>query len=109
MLFLIGAACMLAGLPVLTGAVNLPTPASVVGILILVLAAGMTNPLQRWDAVVNLFIAITGFVIFETYAVNAYTDGTNIQFFLTNLFLSFVFLFASYFSIKTVRGLFLSG
>lgn len=97
---------MLIGLPAVTNSVHLPVLLSIGGILVLGLSAGLTNPRQIGNAVLNAIIATVGFVIFEVYTVNAYQNGgADSKFFATNLILGFLFLFAVYFSMKTLRGL----
>lgn len=108
MLFLVSAMIMLIGLPVVSNYIAIPAIISVVGILVLGLAAGLTNPKQTWDAAINVAVAIVGFVVFESYAVSLYQKlGMDNKFFIANLILGFIFLFAVYFSVKTLRGLLL--
>jgi hypothetical protein len=108
MLFLAAAILMLVGLPAISNYVSIPTVFSVISMLILGLAAGLTNPKQKWDAGINTVIASVGFVVFETYAVIAFREhGGTDKFFLSNLILGFIFLIAVYFSVKTLRGLLL--
>jgi len=107
-LFMVAAVIMLMGLPTVKSYTHLPTLFSVVAILVLGLAAGFTNPKQLWGAVVNAVIALVGFVIFESYSVWAYGHySATDKFFIVTLALGFIFLFAVYFSVKTVRGLWL--
>lgn len=107
-LFLTASVIMLIGLPIVSNYLNLPTIFSVIGILILVLSAGITNPKQLWHAGINCGIAAVGIAVFESYAVTAFRSfGPMDKFFLSNLALGFIFLFAGYFSVKTFRGLLL--
>lgn len=100
---------MLIGLPAVTNYLSIPAVFSVVGILVLVLAAGLTSPKQIWDAGINVVISVIAFVVFETYAVNAYSEhGMNDKFFVANMALGLIFLFAIYFGVKTFRGLMLA-
>lgn len=108
LIFLASAVIMLIGLPAIIDYIGAPTLLSVIAILVLGLAAGLTNPKQRWDAAINIIISIVGFIVFESYAVSMYQQhGTDNKFFITNLVLGFLFLFALYFSVKTWRGLLL--
>jgi hypothetical protein len=105
-LFLTAAVIMLIGLPVISGYVHMPVVFSVIGILVLGLSAGLTNPRQVGNAVINSIIAAVGFLVFATYIVSSYRDGgADSKFFVANLMLGFIFIFAVYFSMKTVRGL----
>lgn len=104
-LFLLGALIMLMGLPAINNYLSVPTILSVIGVLILGLAAGITNPRQVWDAAINTAIAAAAFVVFESSAVNAFQNhGGSDKFFVANLGLGLIFLFATYFSVKTLRG-----
>ena len=103
-LFMLAAIIMVVSLPIFKLEIGFPVIVSVIAILILGLAAGLTNPQQSWDAGVNLVVSASGFLIFMTYAVNTYREKTLDRFFLTNLILSFIFLLAVYFSVKTLRG-----
>ena len=106
MLFLAAALVMLVSLPLFADYTQLPFFVSVLAILGLGLVAGLTNPQQLWDAVVNTCIAVVGTLVFETYAVIAFRSygGANWYFF-TNLLLGFLFFVALYFSVKTTRWL----
>ena len=104
-LFLIAALIMLLGLPVFVDFLNLPVLYSIFAIVILGLSAGLTNPKQLWIAVVNVVISIYGFIEFDVHSVNASRTGVGgMKFFISNLVLSFIFLMAIYFSVKTLRG-----
>ncbi len=105
-LFLVAALIMLIELPALNRQIGVPVAVSVVSILVLGLAAGLTNPELIWDAGINMAISVLSFGVFETYAVIAFREnGGTDTFFLTNLALGFVCLLAVYFSVKTLRGL----
>jgi hypothetical protein len=107
-LFLVAALIMVIGLPAVKEYVNVPVAFSVMAIVILGMAAGFTNPVQLWDAGMNAGIAAIGLLVFETAAVASYTPGTGpSSFFITNMVLGFLFLLAVYFSVKTLRGLWL--
>lgn len=108
-LFLAAALIMLIGLPLVNDYLTVRTALSVIGILILGLAAGLTNPKQILDGVLNASISTVGLVIFETEAVAAYHQyGIGNILFLINLVLSFIFLLALYYSMKTLRGMLLT-
>lgn len=103
-LLLCAASLMLVALPSVTSEIGMPVMFSIVGILLLVLAAGLTNPQQRWVAGLNTIIATVGFLLFESYAVSVFQEqGAYDRFFITNLVIGFIFLFAVYFSVKTLR------
>lgn len=103
-LFLCATAVMLLGLPTFVGYIQLPTMVSVFAMLVLGCAAGLTNPVQLWSAVLNVIISLCGFIVFESYAVIAYTQSGSFSFLMANLVLGFIFMAAFYFSMKTARG-----
>ncbi|HUX80954.1 MAG TPA: hypothetical protein VMV38_01370 [Candidatus Paceibacterota bacterium] len=75
--------------------------------ILLVVAAGITNPAQVWIHWFNAFLAIAGTLIFGTAAIDHYRAGLSIFDF------SFVYieatallsLVALYFTTRTIRGL----
>ncbi len=103
-LFIAGAVCMALTLPMFSGDIAEPLQVSILGILIVSIAAGVTSPRYRWSATVNAIISICAVVIFESYAVNAYVHKTGTWFLFTNQILAFIFLLALYYAIKTMRG-----
>lgn len=108
-LFLFGGSIMLLGLPILLNYIQIPSFFAVFGVLLISVAAGFTNPSQKWDAAINAIVSSTGFMVFGIYAISFYQKyGLENKLFIANLFLGFVFLFAVYFSVKTLRGLLLN-
>lgn len=74
-------------------------------ILTLVIAAGITNPVQKWIHSVNMAIAIAGVLTFGWLAFSR-IESTEELFSGQGLFaiLALVFLAALYFATRTVRG-----
>lgn len=111
-LFLIAAVIMLISLPSFSSIINIPIVLSVGIILVLGLVAGLTNPRQKWEAIINVGVASVGFLISETQAVLVYQQNITTtlaqRFFITNLGLGLIFLIALYFAVKTLRGLILT-
>lgn len=104
-LFLAAGILMLIGLPIFQDYINLPVLISVCSIAILGIAAGLTNPQQMISATANFVIAVAGFIIFAYNAVIAYgAEITDDKFLLSNVVLAVLFLFALYFSMKTLRA-----
>lgn len=104
-LFLLAAVIMLVGLPWFIQYLTVPTPISIIGMVVLVLAAGATNPVLRWTAYVNVSLSVIGFVVFESYAVRAFVEfSPSSKFFAANQLLALVFALAVYYSAKTLRG-----
>lgn len=104
-LFLLAAAIMLISLPFLNN--NLPVPLifSITTILSIGVLAGFTNPLQRTTAIINTGVSAISLVTFEYYAVNYYLDFSLSEMFVVNQILAFIFLFALYYSTKTLRAM----
>ena len=93
-----------------TGAeLPLSTIGAVVSAVVLVIAAGTTNPALSWIHWVNAFLAIGGTLLFGTNAVERYRAGTNISdpSFIYLEVLALLSLFALYFTTRTIRGMFL--
>ena len=104
-LFLAAAVIMLVTLPFLNP--NLPVPLifSILIILSIGLVAGVTNPLQKSTSFITTGISAIALIVFEYYAVTTYinTSYTNILF-IVNQILALIFLFALYYSTKTLRA-----
>jgi uncharacterized membrane protein len=109
-LFLAGGILMLITLPMFQPIIGIPTIVSVISIAVLGIAAGLTNPKLSSSATANFLISAIGFVVFAYNAVQAYQnpEATD-KFLLTTVLLGLIFLFALYFSMKTLRAHMLSG
>lgn len=104
-LFLASGLLMIITLPIFQDLLHIPTLISVSAIAILGIAAGFTNPKQLISAAVNFTISIFGFVVFAYTAINHYQSNiNNDKFLLTTIILAGIFLFAVYFSMKTLRS-----
>lgn len=107
-LFMLAAIIMLVTLPFLIGKLPVPLYASILAILAIGVLAGITNPLQKWISILNGAISFAALFVFEYYAVNSLTtSGAGNLYFITNQLLALVFLFALYYSIKTIRAMYL--
>ncbi len=107
-LFMLGAIIMLVTLPFLIGKLPVPLYISILVILAIGVLAGITNPLQKWISILNGLISTAALFVFEYYAVNSFTtSGVKTLYFIVNQLLALVFLFALYYSIKTIRAMFL--
>ena len=86
-------------------------PLSATGVIIfsvvLVIAAGITNPEQYWIHLINTALSILGALLFGPSAISHYRTGGSIAdlSFLSVEVLSVLFLVTIYFAVKTVRGL----
>ena len=98
---------MLIGLPFFYKNINFNAFIPVLGILVVNLLGGLTNPRQRFIIVFDIFVSLFGLAIFETlalYSFNSITSGINLYFWFNQL-LAILFFIALYFSTKTFRGM----
>ncbi|MEQ1849801.1 MAG: hypothetical protein ABL890_04385 [Candidatus Peribacteraceae bacterium] len=96
---------MLITYPFLKERIEYPDFVSVLGMLVMVLLAGLVNPLVKWMTYVQATISILGFGLFEYYAISNIALADVL--FWTNQILALLFFCAVYFSIKTARASFL--
>lgn len=85
----------------------LTTFGTVASAVVLVVAAGITNPAQFWIHWANAFFAIYGTILFGMTAVSNYRAGTS-AFDTSFLFveaLALLALIALYFTTRTIRGI----
>lgn len=90
-----------------TGAeLPLSTTGAVVSAVVLVVAAGITNPAQGWIHWLNAFIAVFGTLVFGMTAVSRYRAGMSIfdPSFTYIEALALLSLIALYFTTRTIRG-----
>ena len=91
-----------------TGA-NLPlsTFGTVLVAVVLVVAAGITNPAQFWIHWANAFLAACGTILFGVTAIRHYRTGASIfdVSFIYVEVIALLSLVALYFTTRTVRGL----
>lgn len=104
-LFLLAAVIMLITLPFLNPSLPVPLVFSILVILLIGIVAGVTNPLQKGTAIITTGISSIALVVFEYYAVSTYlvSSFTNLLF-IINQILALIFLFALYYSTKTLRA-----
>lgn len=78
--------------------------------ILLILLAGLTSPKQRLIMFLNAVISFLAIIFFEYHSIQFYISdiGSFLKFFLFTIsyFLSINFLFAFYYSVKTLRGMF---
>ena len=102
--FLAGAGLMIVGLPTVTQVFGIPVGLAIAGIVVLVVAAGSTNPAQKWSLVANSLVAVAYTVIFAYYAWYSYTQSITGGFMAANQLAALAFVVASYLAIKSWRG-----
>lgn len=105
-LFVVGAMILIVAQS--TGA-SLPLSSfgTVLAAVFLVIAAGITNPMQYEIHWVNALLSIAGTVLFGTTAVESYRTGINVfdSSFLYVEALALISLLALYFTTRTIRGI----
>lgn len=107
-LFMLSAIFMIVALPFMTAYIEVPIYISILAALFISIFAGITNPLQRWVAFLNLIIAFLGAFIFELAAIDGYTTySVTHRAFWVNQIEAIIFMFALYYTTKTVRGMLL--
>lgn len=104
-LFLVGAIVLIVAKS--TGAdLPLSTTGTVLSAVVLVVAAGITNPEHGWIHWVNALIAAAGTLLFGITAIHSYSSGT--RFFDASFMyveaLALLSLVALYLTTKTIRG-----
>ena len=78
-------------------------------VVLLVIAAGITNPVQKWIHWVNLLLSVIGLMLFGGTALARFkTDAPFHEYFLITS-LATVFLVALYLATRTVRGYIVHG
>ena len=89
---------------------RLPLPAffSVLGVIVLSLLAGLTNPKMKPIIVGDFIVALVSLFAFGYESTVAYQGTWTDSFFWCNLILAILSVFAVYLSSKTLRGFFLN-
>ena len=99
---------MLLTLPFFNNLLPVHAFVSIFTILVVSIAAGLTNPRKTWTATANVAASVLGLATFEYYAVDAASRyGGESSLFLVNQFLALAFFVALYLSTKTLRGMWL--
>ena len=75
LIFIVGAVWMLIGLTTMTRVLNIPIGISIVGVIILVIASGFTNPAQESSLRMNSIIAVIYTIIFAYLAWYMYNHA----------------------------------
>ena len=103
-LMLAAAALMLVGVPFYGADLRPELPVFVTAMLILVCLAAFTSPRNRAVLIADAIVTGAGMVIFEMWALASYTSIPLSAFALRQT-VALLFLFAFYFSGKTIRAL----
>ncbi len=77
----------------------------ILAIVLLGMAAGVTNPRQIWVVVADICISVLAAGIFEFVAIRSQDQfGWQAPFFWTNQLLAVIFIVSIYYSVKTLRA-----
>lgn len=102
-LFLAIGVVMLVALPFFSSSLPGPALIAFLGVLVVAVVAGLTNPKQIWVMGLNVGVSLAGLAVFEYYAIlQAKTDP--VWLFVINQAIALLFFFALYYSVKTLRG-----
>ena len=104
-LFIAAGIVMLVTLPANQDYLPIPLYVAVVGSIIFILLAGLMNPMHRVTLMLSSLAALVGLFLFEWYAVQGWNEMHRV-FFVSNQILAILFLFASYYGVKSVRGMY---
>ncbi|KND48493.1 MAG: hypothetical protein AB200_02045 [Parcubacteria bacterium C7867-005] len=104
---LIGAGIiMILTMPFFSGLLPKPAFFSILAVLLLVVLSGLISPAQKVLVALTTLVSAGAFIAFEYYAVSAsQMYGSGSPFFLVNQLLALIFLLATYFGTKSIRGI----
>lgn len=105
-LLVAAAALSLLASPLFADSVSSQYPYLIAGAFAAVVAAGLTNPKKRWSLIADVIVASIGMIAYASWAFAGY-DSINMIAFMLRMLIALMFLFALYFSFKTVRAFFL--
>jgi hypothetical protein len=103
-IFLLCGAIMLVFAPFLSKTAPGALPIEIGGALLVAILGALTNPMRQISMVANSIVAAVGVVTYELLAINAYYSGAMLAF-IEREILALAFLFALYFSLKTLRNM----
>ena len=103
-IFIIGAVLILWGLTGMVSLLHIPIILPIVAVAALAIAAGITNPAQKFSLQLNAALSVIFLIAFAYTAWYAHEQniGGSVEF--ANQIAAVLFLVASYFSIKSLRG-----
>ncbi len=106
-LFLVAGIIMLVTLPFFSKSLPQPLFISLLAIVVITTFAGFTSPRSFFIVILNALVSLIALLFFEYYAVISASGGIDEPLFLINQILALISFFALYYSLKTVRGVFL--
>lgn len=105
-LFLAGGIIILVAMPFYNTIIPADPTLVTVLVVALALAAAITTRGKMWIMLVNSIISAMFIIMFETYSVIYYIDDGTVLLLIRQA-ISLIFLFALYYSVKTLRAMFL--
>lgn len=102
--FLIMVIILVIGTPFFKYTLVFKSFAALLAIVFFVVFAGLTNPKSKAVIIIDFIISIFSVLLFGSQTILIYTGNIADLFFLTNLVLFVLSIFALYFSSKTLRG-----
>ena len=103
-IFMLCGAIMLVCSPFLSSSFPAALPFEIGGALVVAILGALTNPARRISMLADAVVAGIGVVTYELLALNAYYAGAILAF-IEREALTIAFLFALYFSLKTIRNM----
>lgn len=103
-IFMLCAAVMLVFSPFLASEMPSALFFEIGGAIIIAILGALTNPSNRMSMLANAIAAGVGILTYELLALNAYASGAMIAFVVREA-VAVAFLFALYFSLKTLRNM----
>ena len=103
-IFMLCGAAMLIFSPFLASSFPASLPFEIGGALVVAILGALTNPARRISMLADAAVAGIGVVTYELLALNAYYAGAMLAF-VEREALAIAFLFALYFSLKTIRNM----
>lgn len=103
-IFITVAAIILFGLPQVIRVLHFPAVVAIFTVVILGIAAGVTNPIQPGSMFFNVLVSLFGLLAFAYTSVFMYANHLGGFLLVLNQIIAVAFLVAVYLSIKTYRG-----
>lgn len=103
-IFMLCAAVMLVTAPFLSAAIPAALPFEIGGAIVIAILGALTSPTRKISILANSIAAAGGVIVYELLAMTSFSEGAMIAFILREA-LVIAFLFALYFSLKTLRNM----
>ena len=103
-IFMLCGAAMLIFSPFLAASIPGALPFEIGGAILVAILGALTNPARQLSMLADAVVACIGVITYELLALNAFYAGTLVAF-VEREALAIGFLFAMYFSVKTLRNM----